>query len=225
MREGADVAIVYLHEDEDAGRTRLAVEAEGRQCLTLRGDVKDPEFCRQAIEQVLDRFGHLNILVNNAGFQEHAQSLLDLTPERLNETFHTNIYGYIYMAQACLPHLHAGDAIVNTSSVTALRGAAHLLDYSSTKGAIIAFTYSLAANLAPKGIRVNAVAPGPVWTPLNPADSPAEKNPRVWCRYGLWPPRPAGRTGACLCLPGQPDHRQLHHRHRAPHHGLPRKLI
>lgn len=176
-REGANVAIVYLNEDEDAEQTRQAVHAEGRECLALRGDVKDPEYCRQAVERVLDRFGHLNILVNNAGFQEHARSLLDLTPERLDETFHTNIYGYIYMAQACLPHLHAGDAIVNTSSVTALRGAAHLLDYASTKGAIIAFTYSLAANLAPKGIRVNAVAPGPVWTPLNPADAPAKEIP------------------------------------------------
>ncbi|MFA7678976.1 MAG: SDR family oxidoreductase [Pigmentiphaga sp.] len=176
-REGANVAIVYLSEDRDAEQTQRAVEKEGAQCLCLRGDVKDPTFCRQVASKTLDEFGQINVLVNNAAFQEHADSLLDLTPERLDETFRTNIYGYIYMAQACLPHLSAGDSIINTSSVTALRGSAHLLDYSSTKGAIVALTYSLAENLAEQGIRVNAVAPGPVWTPLNPADGPAEKIP------------------------------------------------
>lgn len=172
-REGADIAIVYLCEEADAEQTRADVENEGRQCLCLRGDVKDPELCRQAAEQVVEHYGKINVLVNNAGFQEHASSLLDLSPERLDETFRTNIYGYIFMAQACLPHLHRGDCIINTSSVTASKGNAQLLDYASTKGAINAFTYSLASNLVDEGIRVNAVSPGPVWTPLNPADRPA----------------------------------------------------
>lgn len=176
-REGADIAILYLDEEQDAQTTKAAVEAEGRSCLCIAGDVKDHEFCKQVVTQVVDRYGKINILVNNAAFQEHAPSLLDITPERWDETFKTNIYGYFNMAQAVIEHLQSGDAIINTSSVTALTGSAELIDYSSTKGAILAFTYSLASNLAPKGIRVNAVAPGPVWTPLNPADRPSEEIP------------------------------------------------
>lgn len=174
-REGADIAIIYLSEHEDAEQTKAEVEAEGQKCLCIAGDVKDHLFCQKAIAETLNAYGRINILVNNAAFQEHASSLLDITPERWDETFKTNIYGYFNMAQAALPHLDAGDSIINTSSVTGLKGSAELLDYSSTKGAIIAFTYSLASNLAPEGIRVNAVAPGPVWTPLNPADRPADK--------------------------------------------------
>jgi len=174
-REGADVAIVYLSADEDAEETRQHVEKEGRQCLLIKGDVKDPKFCKDAVEKTVAEFDRLDILVNNAAFQEHAHSLQDITDERLDETFKTNIYGYFYMARAAEPHLKQGACIINTGSVVGLRGSKQLLDYSATKGAIHAFTMSLASSLIEKGIRVNAIAPGPVWTPLNPADRSAQE--------------------------------------------------
>jgi NAD(P)-dependent dehydrogenase (short-subunit alcohol dehydrogenase family) len=174
-REGADVAIVYLSEDEDAEETRRAVEAEGRRALLIPGDVTDSEFCREAVESTVQEFGRLDILVNNAAFQEHAASIEDISDEQLERTFRTNIFGYFYMARAALPHLGEGASIINTGSVTGLEGSKQLLDYSSTKGAIHAFTKSLAQNVVDQGIRVNCVAPGPVWTPLNPADQSADK--------------------------------------------------
>jgi len=174
-REGADVAVMYLNEHEDAAETKRCIEAEGQRCVTIAGDVKDPEFCKDAVEKVVAEFGRLDILVNNAAFQEHASSLLDITEERLDETFRTNIYGYFHMARAVLPYLKEGSSIINTGSVTGLKGSKKLLDYSATKGAIHAFTMSLAASVIDQGIRVNCVAPGPVWTPLNPADQSPEQ--------------------------------------------------
>lgn len=191
-REGADVVVIYLDEHEDANLTRQAVEDEGRRCLLISGNVQDSMFCNEAVARAVEAFGGLDVLVNNAAYQQHSESLTDIDDEKWDETLRTNITGYFYMARAVLPHLKTGAAIVNTGSVTGLRGSAKLLDYSSTKGAIHAFTRSLAANLAQRGVRVNAVAPGPVWTPLNPAD----QSPEAIKKFG---------EGTDLGRPAQPE--------------------
>ena len=174
-REGADVAFTFLKEEkQDAEETKRAIEAEGRRAHAMPGYVRDPKVCKKLVEQTVEKFGKLDILVNNAAFQQHQETLEDVTEEQWDRTFKTNIYGYFYMTKAALPHLEEGAAIVNTGSITGLEGSKQLLDYASTKGAIHAFTKSLAQNLVERGIRVNCVAPGPVWTPLNPADKKAE---------------------------------------------------
>jgi NAD(P)-dependent dehydrogenase (short-subunit alcohol dehydrogenase family) len=164
--EGADIAIVYLDEDTDAEETKNLVETAGRQCLLIKGDVKDAEFCKAAVQKTVKEYGKLNILVNNAGMQFPQKDVKSITKEQLETTFQTNIYAYFYFAEAVVEHLKEGDCIINTTSVTAYRSSPALIDYSSTKGAITTFTRSLATNLIEKKIRVNAVAPGPVWTPL-----------------------------------------------------------
>jgi NAD(P)-dependent dehydrogenase (short-subunit alcohol dehydrogenase family) len=167
-REGADVAILYLNEHDDAAETKRIVESEGRRALTIAGDVGDKQFCQAAVDEVVEAFGKLDVLVNNAGEQHPDQEITDITEEQLRRTFQTNIFGMFFMTQAARPHLKEGAAIVNCTSVTSYKGSEELLDYSSTKGAITAFTRALSGNLAEKGIRVNGVAPGPIWTPLNP---------------------------------------------------------
>lgn len=174
-REGAEVALVYLEETEDAKITADAVADEGKTALLIRGDVGDKGFCDNVVGKVIEEFGKLDILVNNAAEQHPQEELTDISAEQLQHTFQTNIFAYFYLTQAAMPYLSSGAAIVNTTSVTAYRGSPTLLDYSSTKGAIVAFTRALSGNLAEKGIRVNAVAPGPIWTPLIPATFNAEK--------------------------------------------------
>ena len=174
-REGADIAIIYLkEEEEDARETQKSVRSEGRRCLLIPGDVSESEFCEQAVQTTVDEFGMLDILVNNAAYQQHQEKAEDISDEQFEKTFRTNIFGYFYMARAALKHLKEGASIINTGSITGLEGSKDLIDYSATKGAIHAFTKSLAQNLVERKIRVNCVSPGPVWTPLNVADKDAK---------------------------------------------------
>ncbi|RXZ76578.1 glucose 1-dehydrogenase [Paenibacillaceae bacterium] len=168
-KEGADLAIVYLNENEDAAETKALIEAEGQKCLLIRGDLGNESFCKKIIEQTIETFGRLDILVNNAAEQHPQSKIEDITQEQLEKTFRTNIFAFFYLTKAAMPHLKKGACIINTSSITAYRGSPDLIDYSATKGAIVAFTRSLSENLADKGIRVNGVAPGPIWTPLIPS--------------------------------------------------------
>ena len=192
-REGADIAILYLCEHDDAAKTRQIVEEEGRRAITIAGDVGDKAFCDQAVKQTVDELGGLDILVNNAGEQHSDKDIRDITEDQLKRTFQTNIFGMFFLTQGATPHLKQGSAIINCTSETMYAGSKHLLDYSATKGGITAFTRSLALNLVEKGIRVNAVAPGPIWTPLNPFGG---QDPRKIPEFGK--DTPMGR-------PGQPN--------------------
>lgn len=174
-KEGADISIIYLEEHEDAHDTQRLVQREGRRCILIAGDVGDEHFCRKAIEQTVEAFGKLDILVNNAGEQHPCERLTDISSDQWERTFRTNIFSMFYLTKAALPHLQAGSTIVNTTSITAYEGHPQLIDYASTKGAIVSFTRSLAVNLVKQGIRVNAVAPGPIWTPLIPASFDEKK--------------------------------------------------
>jgi NAD(P)-dependent dehydrogenase (short-subunit alcohol dehydrogenase family) len=192
-REGADVAILYLCEHEDAAKTKQIVEKEGRRAIVIAGDIGEKQFCEHAVKQTIDQLGRLDVLVNNAGEQHYDESLRNITEGQLKRTFQTNVFGMFFLTQAALPHLRQGAAIINCTSETTYKGSAGLLDYSSTKGAIVGFTRSLAKNLVKDGIRVNGVAPGPIWTPLNPSGGqPTDKIPE----FGK--DTPMGR-------PGQPN--------------------
>lgn len=174
-QEGADVSIVYYNEHKDAEDTKRMVEEKGHRCITISGDIKDDKFCQEAVERTVNELGKLDILINNSGVQYPQSSIEDISNEQLENTFRTNIFSMFYMTKAALKYLKSGSSIINTTSVTAYRGHKTLLDYSATKGAIVTFTRSLSQNLVDKGIRVNGVAPGPIWTPLIPASFPAEK--------------------------------------------------
>jgi len=174
-REGADVSVLYLDEHQDAEETKRQIEAEGQKCLLLPGDVRDEKYCKRAVKKTVDELGRLDVVVNNAAEQHVQNRLEDISAEQLEKTFRTNIFSMFYITKAALAHLKKGASIINTSSITAYRGNPSLIDYSSTKGAIVAFTRALAQSLAERGIRVNGVAPGPIWTPLIPATFPEEK--------------------------------------------------
>lgn len=174
-REGANVAIIYLEEHEDAEKAARRVGEEGGQCITIAGDVGDLAFCQEAVREVIGRFGKIDILINNAAEQHPKKDITEISEEQLERTFRTNVFGYFFMTQAALPHMSEGSAIVNTTSVTAYRGSSSLLDYSATRGAIVALTRALAQSLVDRKIRVNGVAPGPIWTPLIPASFDEEK--------------------------------------------------
>lgn len=188
-REGADVAIVYLDEHDDAAETKRLVEAEGRRCIAIAGDIGHPAFCVGCVEKTVADLGRLDILVNNAAEQHDRESIEEISDAQLEKTFRTNIFSMFFLVKAALPHMKAGSSIINTTSVTAFRGSAHLLDYSATKGAIVAFTRSLSQQLLERGIRVNGVAPGPIWTPLIPASFPKEKVAKFGAKA------PMGRAG------------------------------
>lgn len=188
-KEGADVAIVYLSEHEDAQATKKLIEETGQRCLLLAGDLRESQFCTKVVDTVMTELGQLNIVVNNAAEQHPQDDIAAISDEQLLETFQTNVFAYFYIARAAMPHLKAGDVIINTASVTAYRGSQHLLDYSATKGAVVAFTRSLSQALADKKIRVNGVAPGPVWTPLIPSTFSAEKVEKFGSQV------PMGRAG------------------------------
>lgn len=173
--QGADVAIVYLDEDDDAKETKKKIEEYGRKCLLIRGDLRKEDFCKEAVDKAVKKFGKIDVLINNAGTQVEADSLEDITTENMIKTFETNIFSMFWITKAALPHMKKGSAIINTTSVTAYHGNPKLIDYSATKGAIVTFTRSLSDNLVSKGIRVNAVAPGPIWTPLITFSEPNKK--------------------------------------------------
>lgn len=191
-KEGADVAVSYLDEHQDAEETKKLIEQEGGKCILIAGDIGDESFCRESIQKVVDEFGGLDILVNNAGEQHMQTSLKDITSEQMERTFRTNVFSMFYLTKAALEHMKRGASIINTTSITAFQGEPTLIDYSSTKGAILSFTRALSGSLAEEGIRVNGVAPGPIWTPLIPASFPADKV------EGFGSQTPLGR-------PGQPD--------------------
>jgi NAD(P)-dependent dehydrogenase (short-subunit alcohol dehydrogenase family) len=196
-REGANVAIVYLEENEDAKETAEAVKREGRECLTIAGDIGEEDFCRRAVDQAVQRFGRLDVLVNNAAEQHEQESIEGISEEQLVRTFKTNVFGYFFMTKAALPHLKEGSAIVNTTSVTAYKGSGQLLDYASTRGAIVAFTRSLSQQLADKKIRVNGVAPGPIWTPLIPASFEEERVAQHGANVPLGRPGQPNEVATC----------------------------
>ncbi len=204
-KEGADVAITYLNEQQDASHTRNMIEQQGRQCLMLAGDIGEESFCEALIAEVLARFGQLDILVNNAAEQHPADRLEDISTDQLERTFRTNIFAMFFLSRAAMPHLKPGARIINTTSVTAYRGSSHLLDYSSTKGAIVSFTRSLSQQLAPRGIHVTAVAPGPVWTPLIPSSSPPEKSAQFGTQVPLGRPAQPEEIAPCYVFLASDD--------------------